>query len=129
MNKKTETEQIEAAQLILNNPNIIPEIANNIGLPTIQKLVKRIDRSEESDTKYTVSVLKDFFDVNRFLDEPRKHFMPKTELTRNDAEILGAKTHAYLDDYRSTIYRLEKKKWCRDHNITIEEFNKKYYWK
>ena len=99
------------------------QLYERYGIKSLKDVVKTIDFEQEnvSPTKTIIETAKQWFDVDE--DDERLRFLGKTDLTRSDAEVVGAKGTAYIRLIRADVYQLLKEDYCREHGITVKEFD------
>jgi len=118
LDEETLRKQQQLAELKLK----AQQLYEKYGIQSLRDVVKTIDLEQESmsPTKTIIETAKEWFDVNE--EDERLRFLGKTDLTRSDAEIIGAKGTAYIRLIRADIYQLLKEEYCRENGITLKEF-------
>ncbi|MCD6261654.1 MAG: hypothetical protein J7J52_01350 [Deltaproteobacteria bacterium] len=118
LDEETLRKQQQLAELKLK----AQQLYEKYGIQSLRDVVKTIDLEQEnmSPTKTIIETAKEWFDVNE--EDERLRFLGKTDLTRSDAEVIGAKGTAYIRLIRADVYQLLKEEYCRENGITLKEF-------
>ncbi len=123
--RKVELTREEAVQLLEDHKE---EMVDTFGAKSINKLVGIAAGGEgkESDFKFAMDLADKYFDLTPIegeRDRERDRIIPKTQLDRGDAEIIGGKGLAYIRLILSDVHRILKWHWCKKYNITVTQFD------